>query len=160
MHSTKSVNRHDRIALQCGAMRCNAVQCSAAHRNVLPNTSAGRHGCSAVQSGAVRCSVSWCVAVVVHSITSAGRHIHSALQCVAVYRSVLQWCVAVGCSSGAFKYKCGKTWHETVVCCSVLQCCSSVLQCVAVCCSVLKCVAMCCSVRCSSVAFKFECRQT
>jgi len=35
------------------------------------------------------------------------------------------------------------------VCCSVLQCVGSVLQCVAVCCSVLQCVAVCCSVCCS-----------
>ena len=32
------------------------------------------------------------------------------------------------------------------VCCSVLQCVGSVLQCVAVCCSVLQCVAVCYSV--------------
>ena len=31
------------------------------------------------------------------------------------------------------------------VCCSMLQCVSSVLKCVAVCCSVLRCVVACCS---------------
>jgi len=75
-----------------------------------------------------------------------------ALQCVAVFRNVLQ-CVAVRCSA----------LQRVAVCCSALQCvavrcnalqyvavCCSALQCVTVCCRVLQCFAVFCSILCIS----------
>ena len=92
-----------------------------------------RHEHLLLQCVAVCCSAMQCDAVF-HSVllTVCGNALQM-LQCVAVCYSVLQ-CVAVCCS----------VLQCVAVCCSVLQCvtvCCSVLQCVAVCCSVLQCVA-------------------
>jgi len=74
----------------------------------------------------------------------------SALQCVAVCRSVLQ-CFAVRCRAvnalGTLLVWGGYKSLESCQCCRVLQCvaaCCSVLQRVAVCCMVLHGVAECC----------------
>jgi len=71
----------------------------------------------------------------------------SALQCVAVYCSVLYQQTR---TDGV--HTCCNMLQFDTVCCSVLQCvavCRSVLQCVAVCCSVLQYVLQCAEVGCS-----------
>jgi len=87
----------------------------------------------------------------------------SALQCVAVFYSVLQraamWCNFVVMSRRGAHNELQVCCKCVAVCCSVLQCvavCCSVLQCVAVCRSVLQCVAVCCSVlQCAAVCCNF-----
>ena len=73
------------------------------------------------------------------------------LQCVAVYRSVLQrvlQCVLTHVRR-LLDITCVAVLQSVAECGSVLQC---VLQCVAVCCSVLQCDAVCCSMmQCDAV---------
>ena len=70
------------------------------------------------------------------------------LQCVAVYRSVLQrvlQCVLTHVRR-LLDITCVAVLQSVAECCRVLQCvavCCSVLQCVAVCCSMMQCDAVC-----------------
>ena len=100
----------------------------------------------------------WCAAT--HQCVGTqrlSRQVWGALQCVAVFCSVLQR-VAVGCSvlQCVHEYLWTRRLSQGALQC-VAVCCS-VLQRVAACCSVLQCVAVCCRMRGDSAPFSTSSR--
>jgi len=143
--------------VQCGAVWCSVVQCGAAWCSVVQ---CGAVWCSVLQCGAVCCSVLQCVAVCcsVVQCVAVWDTANSGAILIKVWRSLLGSLIFIGhfpqkwpIFSGSFvendlhltgSYE--SVVQKGAVCCSVLQCHSSELQCVVVChSSELQCVAVC-----------------